>query len=89
MLLVFCFVKTHTCMERPAAGDVALREGGEGEWPLLSAVKREDLALVRSLFEQGARSRRDQRGRSELHALADLQSGPFPLVRACTSPPVL
>jgi hypothetical protein len=48
-------------------------------WPLLAAVKCRKPDQVAQLVERhGMRSRRDARGRSELHALAESQRGPFP-----------
>jgi hypothetical protein len=49
---------------------------GEGR-PLLVAVKCENLAIAQLLIDHGARSMK-HRKRSELHALAEVQSGPFP-----------
>lgn len=48
-------------------------------WPLLAAVKCRKPDVARMLVEaHHARSRIDARGRSELHALAESQRGPFP-----------
>ncbi|ELR12674.1 Ras subfamily protein [Acanthamoeba castellanii str. Neff] len=48
-------------------------------WPLLAAVKCRKPEVVRMLVEaHHVRSRCDARGRSELHALAESQRGPFP-----------
>ena len=48
-------------------------------WPLLAAVKCRKPDVARLLVEaHHARSRCDARGRSELHALAESQRGPFP-----------
>jgi hypothetical protein len=48
-------------------------------WPLLAAVKCRKPDVVRLLVEDhGVRSRCDSQGRSELHALAESQRGPFP-----------
>ncbi len=41
------------------------------------AVKCENLAIAQLLIDHGARSMK-HRKRSELHALAEVQSGPFP-----------
>lgn len=63
------------CAARTAEGcDINRR--GEGR-PLLVAVKCENLAIAQLLIDHGARSMK-HRKRSELHALAEVQSGPFP-----------
>jgi ankyrin repeat protein len=56
-----------------------------GLWPLLAAVKTRNAAIVQLLIDHGARPMKSRK-RSELHALADTQKGPFPPVRK-PSPP--
>lgn len=58
-------------------------------WPLLVAVKCRNDSAVRLLVDDyGARSRLDAHGRTELHALAESQRGPFePRPRTMASPP--
>ena len=61
--------------------DVDVNEAGDKEvlWPLLAAVKCRKPAVAEALIARlGVRSRRDAHGRSELHALAESQRGPFP-----------
>ena len=58
-------------------------------WPLLAAVRCRNYPAVRLLVDDyGARPRLDANGRTELHALAESQRGPFE-PRPCTmaSPP--
>ena len=69
--------------------DVDVNEAGDKEvlWPLLAAVKCRKPAVVVALVERHhVRARCDARGRSELHALAESQRGPFPPlpVRLCS-----
>jgi hypothetical protein len=57
-----------------------MRDAVSGSWPLLAAVERQDVTLARLLIDHGARPVTCQkRKRTELHALAEVQRGPFPL----------
>jgi hypothetical protein len=73
----------------PQEQDPPIAGGGAADvWPLLVAVKCRKPDVVRLLVEgHGVRSRCDSQGRSELHALAESQRGPFPhyTVRGDTS----
>jgi hypothetical protein len=62
------------------------RNAKTDKWPLLEAVKLQDLAMVQLLIDHGARSQSHKPNlRSELHALAQLQKGPFPSAQPTTA----
>ncbi len=50
--------------------------------PLLAAVKCNNVAMARLLIDHGAHVHQQNGKRSELHALAETQKGPYPAVRA-------
>jgi hypothetical protein len=49
--------------------------------PLLAAVKCNNMAMARLLIDHGAHIHQQNCKRSELHALAETQKGPYPPVR--------
>jgi hypothetical protein len=51
-----------------------------GLWPLLAAVKCHNESMIRLLLDHGATLNKTTTT-TELHALADMQKGPFPPVR--------
>lgn len=60
--------------------DVNERDAAGG-WPLLAAVKCQNVAITQLLIDHGARPvvhKKRLKKRSELHALAEAQKGPFP-----------
>jgi hypothetical protein len=66
--------------------DVDQRNAKTDKWPLLEAVKLQDVAIVQLLIDHGARSQSHKSNlRSELHALAQLQKGPFPSAQPTTA----
>ncbi len=50
--------------------------------PLLAAIKCNNMAMARLLIDHGAHVHQQNCKRSELHALAETQKGPYPAVRA-------
>ncbi len=52
-----------------------------GGWPLLAAVKCQNVAITQLLIDHGARPvahKKRLKKQTELHALAEAQKGPFP-----------
>jgi ankyrin repeat protein len=67
--------------------DVNERDAAGG-WPLLAAVERQNVAITQLLIDHGARPVAHKKGskRTELHALAEAQKGPFPRPVPCNPP---
>jgi len=79
--IIDCYWDRHVEVARHSSEQQAVEEDeAETEvWPLLAAVKCRKPAVAEALIARlGVRSRRDAHGRSELHALAESQRGPFP-----------
>jgi hypothetical protein len=73
---------TRHCWSQPEGLDVNERDAAGG-WPLLAAVKCQNVAITQLLIDHGARpvahkKRCRLKKQTELHTLAEAQKGPFP-----------